>query len=206
MMLTLYTFIALLVATFALTSAQTLYRVSENVPSQTVVGEIDLSLSAGGTNADGATTYIAVVAASSLLQLKPSTTVNLIPPGAPTTWSADASGETRMVGDVVESCGLGADGRGTCVERVAAPSRTVTFTVSGSVVPFYTLPAKSSAAVVRFTPWSMRAVVLVSVCASGVLLSNAKGRGEMYKLREGAGRMRSSGGMYAGRILELQAI
>ncbi|KAJ6571679.1 hypothetical protein B0H19DRAFT_1130672 [Mycena capillaripes] len=130
-------------------SAQTLYDVSVNIPSATLIREQSLSISVGGTNANGATTYIEVIALAAEIQEAPSTTFTVIsvPTTIPHTQTlvADASGETIFNGDAVETCGFGADGRGTCVEGISVPMDTQSVVFSGSVVPFYTLPATPSA-------------------------------------------------------------
>jgi hypothetical protein len=87
---------------------------------------------------------------------------------------ADASVQTLLAGDVVETCGFGADGRGTCVETIthvqtlAASTATenLAITFSGSVVPFYTLPAVPSAdqrSAGRVKSWIVLLGILVAV-------------------------------------------
>ena len=71
--------------------------------------------------------------------------------------------------DAVETCGFGADGRGTCVFSFAGPAQSeVVLRGSGSVVPFYTLTAPTpssshNSAVLRspFTAWDVLAGVVV---------------------------------------------
>ncbi|KAJ6487399.1 hypothetical protein C8R47DRAFT_1320645, partial [Mycena vitilis] len=146
---------------------QTLYYVSENAPGGLALSEAEsLVISAAGTNAQGATTYVEVAVVSSELLIEPSTTRTLL--SAPTTFTqtlvADASGFTLVAQNVVESCGLGGIGAGTCVEKVARQSETLTFTYSGSVVPFHTLAATTSAAssgVRAFGFWSLVPVVVL---------------------------------------------
>ncbi|KAJ6571678.1 hypothetical protein B0H19DRAFT_1130666 [Mycena capillaripes] len=126
MMPTLRSVLTLLSVAAINASGQTLYHVTDSIPSETLVREQSLSISAGGTNANGATTYIEYVS------LPAETLVE------------DASGETLFISDAVETCGFGADGRGTCVEAVSAPMDTQSVVFSGSVVPFYTLPVTPS--------------------------------------------------------------
>ncbi|KAJ6533501.1 hypothetical protein B0H19DRAFT_1272154 [Mycena capillaripes] len=127
------------------TSAQTLYGLSEHVPSQTVILQVSISVSAGGTNSND------IVPDAIFTQVSVPTTFT-------ETFVQDASGVFESVQFipvspasptlVPETCRFGADGRGTCVETVPVESGgnmvSVAVTHSGSVVPFYTLQAASS--------------------------------------------------------------
>ncbi|KAJ7912300.1 hypothetical protein B0H13DRAFT_2327467 [Mycena leptocephala] len=164
------------------TSAQsvTLCGITQSLPSQTVISPHSISFSAGGTNANGGTTYVEVIAQSSLVDIEPSTTLTLI--SVPTTFTetlvADASGWRGSVllfpgsEEAQETCGFGADGRGTCVYSFVGPAETGA-TISGSVVPVYTLaaPAASSShsstvLCSALTPWNVLSVVVITLLYS----------------------------------------
>ncbi|KAJ7314748.1 hypothetical protein DFH08DRAFT_1040916 [Mycena albidolilacea] len=137
-------------------------RLEACAPSQTVtlLGVFDnepqvnvsKSVSAAGVNSNGRTTYVLVEEQTSLFILASTTTI-VSQLSVPTTYTwtliEDASGYQGSVelgsgGSIAvefESCGFGADGRGTCV--ASAPGFSAT-TRSGSVVPFYTLTAAVS--------------------------------------------------------------
>ncbi|KAF7343651.1 hypothetical protein MSAN_01986000 [Mycena sanguinolenta] len=105
-----------------------------------------------GTNTAGETTYVEVLVIDSQVLIFPSQTLTEI--SAPTTitetFVEDASGRTGGIpiipgtSKAPESCGFGADGRGTCV--ISLDVANLTF--SGDVVPIYTLtePSPSSTA------------------------------------------------------------
>ncbi|KAJ6550168.1 hypothetical protein B0H19DRAFT_1265028 [Mycena capillaripes] len=163
------------------TSAQTLSGVSGDMPSQAGILQESLSVSAGGTNLNGGTTYVEVDAITSDVIIEPYTTLTVY--SAPTTLTEtfveDASGRAGSIPimftispsttatEAFVTCGFGADGRGTCVETILGQSGIFgAFTFSGSVVPFYTLPATPSAAchsVVRVAPWIVLPAIFVAI-------------------------------------------
>ncbi|KAJ6533508.1 hypothetical protein B0H19DRAFT_1186096 [Mycena capillaripes] len=162
------------------TSAQTLYDISDNVPSRTIIVQESISVSAGGTNSNGGTTYVEVFVITSEIDIVPDGTFTQV--SVPTTFTKtfveDSSGRAESVPfmliyptstlatEAFETCGFGTDGRGTCVETVSGQSIFGDFTFSGSVVPFYTLPATPSAAchsVMRFTPWIVLPAIFVAI-------------------------------------------
>ncbi|KAJ7029195.1 hypothetical protein C8F04DRAFT_1187977 [Mycena alexandri] len=146
----------------------TLYGLSENVASLTVVDDETFSLSAAGINSNGGTTYVEIVAETSLVAFEPDTTVTEI--SIPTTYTGlsdlicaevrigtniisaatfveDASARVWSILDfdpgpstmsAAESCGFGADGGGGGTCVETFPGPTETFTESGAVVAFYT--------------------------------------------------------------------
>ncbi|KAF7343532.1 hypothetical protein MSAN_01973700 [Mycena sanguinolenta] len=139
-------------ALYASAQTVTLFDISESVPSQTIVEQQSFTISAGGTNADGGTTYIEVNAITSEVILEGSTTVTVLsePITVTDTFVADASGfaGTLVVppgsGVAQETCGFGSDGVGTCVLSVMESGIGIGTTVSGSVVPIFTLTAPGS--------------------------------------------------------------
>ncbi|KAJ7095026.1 hypothetical protein C8R44DRAFT_989583 [Mycena epipterygia] len=134
------TAVILLGLTFAFVreaSAQTvtLYALSEGVPSETIVQDATVSYSVAGTNSNGGTTYVEVVAETSLVDIGPSATFTLF--SVPTTYTEtlveDASGFAGSVivfgpgtrsEIVAETCGFGADGHGACIETDAFCTRS----------------------------------------------------------------------------------
>ncbi|KAJ7921778.1 hypothetical protein B0H13DRAFT_1866383 [Mycena leptocephala] len=154
-------------------SAQTLYFVSEDDPSKSIVRAESLAISDVGANLNDATTYIIVDAVSSVVDVEPSTTI--VEVSDPTTYTAtyvgDASGATIQWGSsgsapgVVETCGFGANGLGTCAETLpidAFPKETLVAAFTGSVVP-YTLKSTPSAArhmTACIGPWLVLAVIV----------------------------------------------
>ncbi|KAF7344667.1 hypothetical protein MVEN_01626900 [Mycena venus] len=162
----------------------TLYGVSKDptgLPSQSFSVAGGVSVSVGGTNSDGGITYIEIIADTSIIIFEESKTITFL--SVPTTTTAtiieDASGfresvEVTGVSGTWETdehtCGFGSDGRGTCVESLTGPSLTEIRTVSGSVVPVYTLPATQPSAAqgreaVRggFKPWIVAAAVVMAL-------------------------------------------
>ncbi|KAF7335149.1 hypothetical protein MVEN_02266000 [Mycena venus] len=106
--------------------------------------------------ADGWTTYIEEQVITSDIIEAPSTTI----PGfsTPTTFTftfeENVSGRrssqslTDAGAILYQSCGFGADGGGLCVDhKVLHGTKEITLTLSGSVVPFYTLVSSPSAAI-----------------------------------------------------------
>ncbi|KAJ6484692.1 hypothetical protein C8R45DRAFT_1214716 [Mycena sanguinolenta] len=139
--------IAVLLSSVALRACAqtvTLFGISVSTPqlSQTVVEPASFSISPGGTNAAGGTTYVEVAVITSDIILKPSETFTLVsvPTTITETFVEDASGLTGDVPilpgttKVPETCGFGTDGRGTCVISVEFAN----LTFSGDVVPIYT--------------------------------------------------------------------
>ncbi|KAJ7485694.1 hypothetical protein FB451DRAFT_1432370 [Mycena latifolia] len=133
-----------------LVGAQTLYGVSEISPSPTVVESLSRTISAIGVGADGATTYVEEGTESFLAFVYPSTTQILLSTPSPFTGTfvQDASGERFSASSgqkfQAQTCGFGADGQGTCVEKVPIGPVTETQTYSGPVVPVYTLPSAAT--------------------------------------------------------------
>ncbi|KAJ7482295.1 hypothetical protein B0H11DRAFT_1218053 [Mycena galericulata] len=157
-----------LASVFAFVHAQTLYEFVPAPPSSSIsldpVQIVDFVLystrtvSAGGTGADGMTTYVengVVTAISEVVEFYGSLTTTVFPTTSTYTYLflEDAS---RLViptaavltnGEVVaESCTFGADNIGACVAKVPLPSSTVTQTIPGSVAPWYTLVATPTSA------------------------------------------------------------
>ncbi|KAJ7676662.1 hypothetical protein DFH06DRAFT_1121971 [Mycena polygramma] len=142
--------LVLLFLTSIQASAQTLMGISvDNSPSQSLVEAESIFISAGGTDPAGGTTYVEVEVVTKYIVMGPSGTT-LTALSAPTTYTEtfvnDASGRHNIVSDgstayVQQSCGFGANGRGTCIDIIPGPKTTQTLTVSGDVVPFYTLGA-----------------------------------------------------------------
>ncbi|KAJ7914456.1 hypothetical protein B0H13DRAFT_2270763 [Mycena leptocephala] len=124
----------------------TLFGLSVSIPpslSPTIIEQLSVeSIVPVGTNANSATTYVEVIVFTSDLLILPSQTVTVI--SAPTTitetFVEDASGRTGGIpllpgaSKLPESCGFGADGRGTCVISLGIANATF----SGDVVPIYT--------------------------------------------------------------------
>ncbi|KAJ7509423.1 hypothetical protein B0H11DRAFT_1959605 [Mycena galericulata] len=139
--------ILLLLAIIHAVHGQTLYTLSAANPTFTLIVEGTTSLSAIGVGSDGWTTYTQSGTVSLEVEVEPSTTTTLINPSAPAMlvgeFEENASGYRFSIldGEHAETCAFGADGRGTCVERIAVPTTTILDTFSGSVVPFYTLGA-----------------------------------------------------------------
>ncbi|KAF8190665.1 hypothetical protein K438DRAFT_1970963 [Mycena galopus ATCC 62051] len=133
----------------------TFYEVSEETLSGSPALSASLaggvSISVGGTNSDGGTTYVQVVAETSEVLVGPSTTITLIsvPTTKTVTFVENASGlraNLEISGPsttetIVQTCGFGSDGRGTCVETITYVTPTQVLSYSGNVVPGYTLPA-----------------------------------------------------------------
>ncbi|KAJ7933411.1 hypothetical protein B0H13DRAFT_1856188 [Mycena leptocephala] len=141
-------------------SAQTLYFVSEDDPSKSIVRAESLAISDVGANLNDATTYIIVDAVSSVVDVEPSTTI--VEVSDPTTYTV---GQQRKCPGVVETCGFGANGLGTCAETLpidAFPKETLVAAFTGSVVP-YTLKSTPSAArhmTACIGPWLVLAVIV----------------------------------------------
>ncbi|KAJ7266392.1 hypothetical protein B0H12DRAFT_1099478 [Mycena haematopus] len=149
---------ALLLSLAPTASAQTLYTVSEGTQFNPWANAT-ISVSAIGTGSDGGTTYVEVATAI------PSFYVTQVEPNGQTlaapvtvgvepftmTFVEDATGFRESgVGaaiSVAETCTFGPDARGTCVDHIVfeLQSSTTVLTVSGSVVPFYTLAASATA-------------------------------------------------------------
>ncbi|KAJ6484725.1 hypothetical protein C8R45DRAFT_999158, partial [Mycena sanguinolenta] len=137
---------------YAYAQTVTLFDISANVPSQTIVEQQSLTISAGGTNSNGGTTYVEVNAINSEVIVEGSTTFTVISAQTTVTdtFVADASGfaGTLVVppGSAVaqETCGFGSDGVGTCVLTVMESGIRIGTTFSGSVVPIFTLTAPGS--------------------------------------------------------------
>ncbi|KAJ7698715.1 hypothetical protein B0H17DRAFT_1196812 [Mycena rosella] len=129
-----------------LVGAQTLYHVSQSGQFTTEVISQTFSISAVGVGADGGTTYVEDVTESYIAIDYSDTTVTVRSTAYPytLTFVADASGyrinEPMDDGTLIETCGFGADGHGTCVEQLP-DANTDTITRSGLAVPYYTLPA-----------------------------------------------------------------
>ncbi|KAJ6540422.1 hypothetical protein B0H19DRAFT_1077830 [Mycena capillaripes] len=110
------------------------------------------SVSVAGTNSHGGTTYVDVEVITSEVVIQPQTTITIsVPITATFTWVEDASGiqESFLKGaseTVVETCGFGADGRGTCVETLVSPQTTEVVTFSGNIEPLFTLVAATPSA------------------------------------------------------------
>ncbi|KAJ7484493.1 hypothetical protein FB451DRAFT_1393039 [Mycena latifolia] len=149
--------------------AQTLYDVSQTIPSQTEVESVSRTYSAIGVGADGATTYVAKFIQSFIAFEYPSTTQIAIssPTTATLTFVQDASGQrfTASEGTVVQfrTCGFGADGQGTCVDKLAIGTATGTQTYSSPVEPFYTFPSAATLP----APLTPRAIL----CALGIVVA-----------------------------------
>ncbi|KAJ7351428.1 hypothetical protein DFH08DRAFT_1078441 [Mycena albidolilacea] len=167
----------------------TLHVVSQDIPSGSQANQISFtasdSISVGGTNSHGGTTYVDVEVLISEVVIQPHTTITVS--SAPTTdtftWVEDASGfqqtNIRSVNGItpetaVETCGFGTDGRGTCVESLVSPQTTETITFSGNVVPYFTLVAaspssssssssskKNAALRTAYTGWNVLSAVVV---------------------------------------------
>ncbi|KAJ7671808.1 hypothetical protein B0H17DRAFT_1084981 [Mycena rosella] len=122
-------------------SAQTLYMVSEEIPSFTEIVSGATTLSVAGVGADGWTTYDWGGSVSLQVEEEPTTTFTAIstPVGLAGHFEANSAGWREIGGAINDTCAFGSDGRGTCVERIAQASSTRIVTISGSVVPFYTL-------------------------------------------------------------------
>ncbi|KAJ7300493.1 hypothetical protein DFH08DRAFT_908480 [Mycena albidolilacea] len=128
--------------------AQTLFTVSAVNPSVTHIIKGTTVISAVGVGSDGWTTYTEAGTVSLDFFAGPSTTTTLIDASRVAEvggeFEANASGFRFSIlgGQLAETCAFGGDGRGTCVEReVVASSTRLAITLSGSVVPFYTLAA-----------------------------------------------------------------
>ncbi|KAJ7337678.1 hypothetical protein DFH08DRAFT_1082821 [Mycena albidolilacea] len=154
----------------------TLYAVSQDVASEANQVSIAASnsVSVAGTDSHGGTTYVDVEVVTSEVLINPYTTITVlsVPTTATFTWVEDASGKQesflRSVGTEVKTCGFGTDGHGTCVETLAAPQTTATFTFSGNVVPLFTLvaatpsPSKQNAALrTAYMGWNVLSVAVV---------------------------------------------
>ncbi|KAJ7889882.1 hypothetical protein B0H14DRAFT_2561569 [Mycena olivaceomarginata] len=174
---------SLFALTFALmhVSAQnvTLHVVSQDIGSGSQVDQISFtasdSISVGGTNSHGGTTYVGVEVLNSevLIQLHTTITFLSAPTTATFTWVEDASGfqqtNIRSASGIapetaVETCGFGTDGRGTCVETLVSPQTTETITFSGNVVPYFTLvaaPKQNAALRTVYTGWNVLSAAVV---------------------------------------------
>ncbi|KAF7354433.1 hypothetical protein MVEN_01132300 [Mycena venus] len=132
-------------------SAQTVTLFGLPTPSvpglSTLVVDHSFTISAIGTNSNGGTTYAEVdIFANSVVVDGSDTTTFLASITFTDTFVEGASGATDFAssGVAVETCGFGADGRGTCVFDLPVPGQTQSSTLStesGSVIPFYTLTA-----------------------------------------------------------------
>ncbi|KAJ7021373.1 hypothetical protein C8F04DRAFT_1273806 [Mycena alexandri] len=136
----------------------TLYYVPPIDPLETQILSESLSISAGGVGADGLTTYVEVAVESYDALEEPGTTNTVM---RHVTFVENASGvyqsaPVEMCADgactadttdppAVQTCAFGADGHGTCLEKVFRPFGTQTLTYSGAVMPFYTLATATSA-------------------------------------------------------------
>ncbi|KAF8205199.1 hypothetical protein K438DRAFT_1964286 [Mycena galopus ATCC 62051] len=133
----------------------TLYELSGTPGSSTIIGDESITISAAGVGADGWTTYIEEEFITSEVLEAPSTTRTLVtaPITLFVTFEENASGARAVLPatdigvTLVQSCGYGNDGRATCVAHEDIRSTEVDFqTVTGSVVPFYTIISSPSAA------------------------------------------------------------
>ncbi|KAJ6528531.1 hypothetical protein B0H19DRAFT_1385198 [Mycena capillaripes] len=116
---TVCTATALLNLTFFMsTYAQTvtLYDLSESpLPSQTVVYDASFSISAGGTNSNGGTTYVEIIGISSFVEEEPSTTFTVFSAPTTITGSEDTSkSETGAVSGGVRFGGWAVLGEVEC--------------------------------------------------------------------------------------------
>ncbi|KAJ7762887.1 hypothetical protein B0H16DRAFT_1528067 [Mycena metata] len=139
------TLAAVLLSTIHAVYGQTLYTVSVANPNFTQILEETVSVFAVGVGADGWTTYTESGSASLLVLEGPSTTTTFANASDPVMvvgeFEENASGFRFSDLGVVETCGFGSDGRGTCVEKLPGASSTQTDIFPGSVVPFYTIAA-----------------------------------------------------------------
>ncbi|KAJ6611924.1 hypothetical protein B0H10DRAFT_338633 [Mycena sp. CBHHK59/15] len=159
--------VLLLLAIIHAVHGQTLYTLSGVNPTFTLIVEGTTSLSAIGVGSDGWTTYTQSGTVSFEVAVEPSTTFTIINPSAPAMlvgeFEENASGfrfsALGLGGEHAETCAFGADGRGTCVERIVEAASTILDTFSGSVVPFYTLaaPAKDASSPLTTPPSSLTA-------------------------------------------------
>ncbi|KAJ7918407.1 hypothetical protein B0H13DRAFT_1992832 [Mycena leptocephala] len=129
--------------------AQTLQVVSPYQTSVTFLETGPLSISALGVGADGMTTYLEVGAETLAIEIfgTLTRTLNTAPISYTATFVEDASKFVIGTTDsgTFESCTFGADGQGTCVEQfVTAGKTSVLATLSGPVLPWYTLNAAAS--------------------------------------------------------------
>ncbi|KAJ7051851.1 hypothetical protein C8F01DRAFT_1376483 [Mycena amicta] len=144
-------------------AAVTFYDVSqEPAPSAPpLILSETISISAGPVGVDGVTTYVQEVVESFFAEIFSDTTEVFV--STPTTFffaiaqstggymaSAYGISGSSTIELGVDSCTFDATGHGVCVDRDLEPqvqpggstvTRTVTFTRSGSVVPYYTLAA-----------------------------------------------------------------
>ncbi|KAJ6556604.1 hypothetical protein DFH09DRAFT_1280307 [Mycena vulgaris] len=158
----------------------TLYAVSQDIASEFQVNQISItasdSVSVAGTNSHGGTTYVDVKVITSEVDIQPQTTITVLsaPTTATFTWVEDASGiqesflRSASGETVVETCGFGTDGRGTCVETLASPQTTEAVTFSGNIEPVFTLvaatpsPSKQNAALrTVYTCWNVLSTAVV---------------------------------------------
>ncbi|KAJ7921178.1 hypothetical protein B0H13DRAFT_1985830 [Mycena leptocephala] len=154
--------VLLLLAIIYAVHGQTLYTLSGVNPSFTRIIEGTTSLSAVGVGSDGWTTYSQSGTVSLEVAEEASTTFTIVNPSAPAMlvgeFEENASGFRLSYfipgGEHAETCAFGADGRGTCVERIVDATSTILDTFSGSVVPFYTLavPAKDGSSPLTTPP------------------------------------------------------
>ncbi|KAJ7864755.1 hypothetical protein B0H14DRAFT_3133581 [Mycena olivaceomarginata] len=133
----------------------TLYGVSASSGPTSLLNDGSISISALGVGTDGWTTYVEEEVITSEVIAAPSTTITLIstPTTATLTFEENASGYresvpfTEVGATFYQSCGFGGNGQGTCVQhQLIQSTQDAAFeTISGSVVPFYTLSSSTSA-------------------------------------------------------------
>ncbi|KAF7345772.1 hypothetical protein MVEN_01597800 [Mycena venus] len=146
-------------------SAQTvtLYAVSQDIANESQVNQFSImasdSISVAGTNSHGRT--------------RPSPSSAPLPP-PPVRYRIDIDGifYSRSANGitpetVVETCGFGTNGRGTCVETLVLPQTTETVTYSGNIVPDFTLVAatpsskQNAAPRTAYTGWNVLPAAVV---------------------------------------------
>ncbi|KAJ6529041.1 hypothetical protein DFH09DRAFT_1185465 [Mycena vulgaris] len=131
-------------------SAQTLYEVSVDPgPSATQILDISRTISAAGVGADGWTTYVEKDVETSLVVERPFTTVTFI--SVPTTYTFTFEGDASGFRDAIPgpltsdtsfaTCAFVKGRTGSCVDSIVrdGSSTILLETLTGSVVPFYTL-------------------------------------------------------------------
>ncbi|KAJ7462468.1 hypothetical protein FB451DRAFT_1562462 [Mycena latifolia] len=166
----------------------TLYAVSQDIANASQVNQISLaasySVSVAGTDSHGGTTYVEVEVITSAVAIPPlqpglpRTTIT--GPSTPTTatftWVEDASGVQESFLEsasgitpeaVMETCGFGTDGRGTCVQTLASPQTTAVITFSGNIVPVFRVaaatpsPSTQNAALRTAYTWNVLSAAVV---------------------------------------------
>ncbi|KAJ7311563.1 hypothetical protein DFH08DRAFT_897985 [Mycena albidolilacea] len=133
----------------------TLYGLSGSSGPTSILAAESISISALGVGTDGWTTYVEEAVFTSEVMVAPSTTITLIstPTTATLTFEENASGYresvplTEVGATLYESCGFGGNGQGTCVlhQLIQSTQEAAFGTITGSVVPFYTLGSSTSA-------------------------------------------------------------